>query len=499
VDHCQNRSAAKLPEKRDGKLTRRAVVRRAAALGLSAPVAGALLASHSLRRASAAPAGLQAAAKPKSLHMLYATVEADVDAIKLVIPDFKAATGIDIELDSQPYDALQQRVFAELASQSSHYDVIICDTPWTPALTQKLEPLSSYLTNAALIDVADPALGDYIPKVFFDTAVYHPTASHRQFPNPDTVDIGAIKAQGFDVFGLPLQSNVLTLAYRKDLFEDPKEKDAFKQKYGRDLTVPDTWDHFVEVATFFTRPKDRLYGTTLMAGNGDWATDDFKTLLACWGGDGHLVNDKFETVFDSPEGVEALTYYADLISKHKVTPPGVTSFSWDTASSTFGSGLTAMSMNYHTEKLNPNVKGEIAYALVPQQKARGPHFGTWMLSVNKFSKNKEWAYRAVTWFTSAAQQTKMLQTQLHPSRTSVYTAVKTDPSATKFGNFYDILGQSLAVGVGRPRLTNYGAVDKEIWVAVNQAASGAKAPEAALGEAAKRVTAQLKQAGYPVG
>ena len=61
--------------------------------------------------------------------MLYATVEADVEAIKLAIPDFKAETGIDIALDSQPYDALQQKVFAELAVDSPYYDVIIVDTP----------------------------------------------------------------------------------------------------------------------------------------------------------------------------------------------------------------------------------------------------------------------------------------------------------------------------------------------------------------------------------
>ena len=34
-----------------------------------------------------------------------------------------------------------------------------------------------------------------------------------------------------------------------------------------------------------------------------------------------------------------------------------------------------------------------------------------------------------------------------------------------------ILGKSLAVGVGRPRLTNYGDVDRTIWVAVNDARS----------------------------
>jgi multiple sugar transport system substrate-binding protein len=473
------------------RLSRRTALKGAVALG-----AGSALAAFPAGRAALNVARAQDA--PASLNLLYATVEADVEAIKLVLEDFKAATGIEIKLDSQPYDALQQKAFAELASDSDFYDIMICDTPWTPALTGKLEPLSAYLTNAALNDVADPNLTDFIPKVFFDTAVYNPAEPNKQFPTQAAIDVAAITAGGFEIYGLPLQANALTLSYRKDLFENPDEMAAFEAKYGRALAVPTTWDEFVEVATFFTRPDDRLYGTTLMAGNGDWATDDFKTLLACWGGDGHLVADDFSLAFNTPEGIAALQFYADLINKHKVTPPGVTSFSWDTASSTFGEGLTAMSMNYHTEVLNPDVTGEIAYALVPKQVAYGPHFGTWMLSVNKASKNKEWAYRAITWLTSGDVQTKMLQTQLHPGRISVYEAAKTDPSVAPFGNFYEVLGESLAVGVGRPRLTNYGAVDKEIWVAVNEAASGAKTPEEALSGAAEKVTALLKEAGYPV-
>jgi multiple sugar transport system substrate-binding protein len=158
-----------------------------------------------------------------------------------------------------------------------------------------------------------------------------------------------------------------------------------------------------------------------------------------------------------------------------------------------------MSMNYHNVSLNPGVKGEVAYAMAPKQVTYGPHFGTWMLSVNSFSKNKEWAYRAVTWFTSSDVQTKMLKQQLHPSRISVYQKATADSSlAQQFGNFYDVLGKSLAVGVGRPRLTNYGDVDQAIWVAVNNAATGRVAPAASLNQAATRVSSALQQAGYSV-
>ena len=312
---------------------------------------------------SAPPAS--GAAKPATLNLLYAAGEADVDAIKLAIPDFEKATGIKINLDSQPYNALQQKAFAELAAKSPFYDIMVIDTPWMPALTKQIEPLTSYIANPAISDSKQLALDDFIPKVFYDTAVYNRDQSQLEFPGSTAkVDVAGIKSAGFDIYGLPIQANALTMTYRKDLFESPTEQAAFKTKYGRDLAVPKTWDEFTDVASFFTRPASRLYGTTLMAGTGDWATDDFKTLLAGFGGNGKMVDGKFNRVFNSPEGIAALSYYSDLINKYKVTPPGVTSFSWDEAGSTYASGLTAMSMNYHNAALNKEVAGATAYAQI---------------------------------------------------------------------------------------------------------------------------------------
>src|SRR3954471_22347579 len=209
-------------------LNRRDLVKGLAAAAVAAPAIGTVGRSRP-------HAAVRRQDKPASLNMLYATVEADVDAIKLAIPDFKAATGIDIVLDSQPYDALQQKVFAELAVDSPYYDVIIVDTPWTPALTGKLEPLSSYLTNESLNDVSDPAIDDFIEKVFFDTAVYNPTSPNTQFPDQSAVDLAAITKGGFEVYGLPLQANALVAMYRTDLFGNADEKSAFESQAGRPL------------------------------------------------------------------------------------------------------------------------------------------------------------------------------------------------------------------------------------------------------------------------
>lgn len=289
------------------------------------------------------------------------------------------------------------------------------------------------------------------------------------------------------------------MAYRKDMFTDAAEVAAYRSATGKDLAAPTTWDEFTEVAKFFTRPDEKLYGTTVMAGVGDWATDDFKSLLAAWGGNGRLVADDLSLPFASEQGVGALQYYVDLITKEQVTPPGSTAASWDEAASLFGGGTTAMTMNYHAMELDTAVSGEIGYAVVPKQESVGPHFGTWMLSVNRYGANRAWAYRAISWLTAAEQQLTMTQMQLHPTRASVYDSVtgasETDAAAKEF---YGVLGESLAVGVGRARLTNYTEVSNSIAKAVNSAATGSVSPQEALDTAAADVKRLLTSAGYQV-
>jgi multiple sugar transport system substrate-binding protein len=457
---------------------------------------GVLLASVALAACGGDDGGDSAAgdaAKPKELSILYATVEAASDALLAQVPEYEKKTGIKLNVDTIAYDALQQKVFSELAAGSSEYDLLAVDTPWMPTVIGKVEPIGKYIQDEKLNDQADVDLGDFIPKVFYDTAVYQASDVQAQYEDSEAdPDAKAIQDAGFDVYGLPIQSNALTVSYRADLFEDPKEQAAFKQEYGRDLEPPATWDDFREVAKFFTRPDEKLWGTTMMAGVGDWSTDDFKTLLASYGGDGHLVNPDNEPTFNTPEGVKALTYYADLINKDKVTPRGTTSASWDTVATTFGQGLTAMGLNYHNMALKDGVDGEVKYALVPEAERRGPHFGSWMLSVNKASKNKEWAYRTAAWLTSSDTQRKMVAQNLHPTRTSVYDAVAGDPEVKKAsGNFYEVLGESLAVGVGRARLKNYFDISNDVAVAVNRAASGKATPQEALSKAAADVESAL--------
>ena len=322
-------------------------------------------------------------------------------------------------LDSQPYNALQQKVFAELGPQSSFYDIIIVDTPGCRPSPTRSSHSSAYIEDAALTDPDLLALDDFIPKVFYDTAVYDHGPSNLEFPGDQSVvDLAAIKAAGFDIYGLPLQANALTMSYRSDLFGNPDEQAAFEAQYGRDWPCPRPGTSSSRSATFFTRPDENLYGTTLMAGSGDWATDDFKTLLAGFGGNGKMVDDTFARAFNSPEGDGR----APALPGPHQCPPGDATRRHVVL---VGRGVCGVrgrpDRDEHELPQRGPVTGDVGRRLVRAcagrpDGARGPHFGTWMLSVNKFSENKACAWQAIQWLTSAETQTKMLATQLHPSR-----------------------------------------------------------------------------------
>lgn len=487
-------------------------------LGCVAAASGALMASGILSGCGSPSGSPSSAAKsssggkvPRNLHsvlsrppatmtMLYAGVQADSAAVQSVLPLLKSELGIDLIVDNLPYNTLQTKTFDELSTSNPGHDIYICDTPWTPTLTHVLEPLNQYLADPALNKGITIDVADFIPKVFYDTDVYKVNAPSEHYPHKTaTVNVDDIDSQGFSILGLPIQANALTMMYRQDLFDSSKERAGFAAKYGRPLTVPETWDEFQTVAEWFTRPSQRLWGTTLMAGVGDWDVDDFKTLLGSFGGNGHMINADQVIVFDDPIGVDALTYYSDLIQKYRVTPPGTTSASWDTTSSLFAAGTTAMTMNYSPQTLNSGIPGRVGNAMVPKKVRYAPHYGTWQLSVPKAAPQdrKIWAYRVIAWLTSSPIQIKMLANEIHPTRMSVFEYAKKDKSLTdKFGNFYPVLGDSLAVGVGRPRVKEYDEVERPIEVGVNSAASGNLSPSAALQKAATGVKDILDTLGY---
>ncbi len=76
-----------------------------------------------------------------------------------------------------------------------------------------------------------------------------------------------ISRQLRQVLGDPAEGDAVGWSYRKDWFEDPKEMDAFKAKYGYDLAVPKNWKALRDIAEFFHRPDEKRYGIAIYTDN----------------------------------------------------------------------------------------------------------------------------------------------------------------------------------------------------------------------------------------
>lgn len=438
----------------------------------------------------------------RTLRVLYATSEAGSEAVAAAVEKYTLLTGVRVELNALPYNSLQEKAFSELAQQSGTYDLIAVDTPWMPRIIRHLEPLSGYMRQSPRPGALQP--DDFIAKVFLDTSVYRQDNPQQEPPRLETISLDAIASAGFEVWSLPIQSNALTVSYRKDLFDDPGNRTAFRAQYGRELTIPRTLEEYLELARFFTRDtngdgKTDLYGTTLMAGRHEANALDFKSFLASYGGT--LLDDRLKPAFQGEAGVRALETYGSFIREWKVTPPDALAYTWDEVSVVFGYGQAAMGMNYHNMKLESRIKGgRVGYFMFPGtlvngELKRGPHFGSWGLALNRYGGHKQDAYELAEYLTSPEVQRQYLAFNQHVTRKSAY-AYAQSMADESMREYYQVLGDSLSVGVGRPRIVNYDQVSEVLQAAVQSYLSWRLGAKEALAEAAAQVEALLKEAGY---
>ena len=109
--------------------------------------------------------------------------------------------------------------------------------------------------------------------------------------------------------------------YRKDVYDEHNLKPA------------ETWDDLIHVSQKLTGGGH--YGL-VVPGQGDPAQRTFSDLL--WQAGGEWVDENNKPSFNAAAGIEALTFYRDLIQKYKVAPPDAVSYQWDENSSEFSSG-----------------------------------------------------------------------------------------------------------------------------------------------------------------
>lgn len=203
---------------------------------------------------------------------------------------------------------------------------------------------------------------------------------------------------GDKVYGLPYHDGPECLVYRTDLFGDSEEQAAFLHRFGYPLAVPRTWPQFEDVARYFTRPGDGLYGT-IFAAFPDGHNTVYDFCLQLWSRGGELTDGEGRPTLDTAEAVAALDFYRRMVNDRGVTPPGLHEIDSVKSGELFASGAVAMMVNWFgfaavCEQPGCPVKGKTGVTTLPSSEGLAPAslIVYWQLAVAAGSPHPEEAY-----------------------------------------------------------------------------------------------------------
>ncbi|WP_294185407.1 extracellular solute-binding protein [uncultured Sphingobacterium sp.] len=240
---------------------------------------------------------------------------------------------------------------------------------------------------------------------------YPPEEVERAWPE----SLQALQCFDGQVFGLPFHDGPECLVFRKDLFDDPKEQRRFFALYGKHLEVPKTWNDFLSVASFFTRPEDNLYGT-VFAGYPDGHNAVFDFCIQLWSRGGDLQQAEIPVKLDQPQAVEALDFYRSLFKKEGCgLHPESANYESVQAGAAFARGEVAMMVNWFgfaswaQIDTASDVKGKVDIAAIPSTEG-GMSTSLnvyWLYTIPEGSRHKQLAYDFIR-FAVGREQDKQL-------------------------------------------------------------------------------------------
>lgn len=200
------------------------------------------------------------------------------------------------------------------------------------------------------------------------------------------------------IVGLPYHDGPECLIYRRDLFENPWNRDQYRRRFHVELEPPETWDAFHRIARFFQRPDENLSGTCFAAyPDGHNTVYDF--LLQLWTRGGEIESGGNLRV-DTPEAAEALSFYRDVLNDASAVHPECRQMDSVRSGEAFARGEIAMMVNWFgfaataEAGADSRVQGRVAIAPIPHGGAGAScSLSTyWLLVIGSGSQHPAIAY-----------------------------------------------------------------------------------------------------------
>jgi multiple sugar transport system substrate-binding protein len=305
-------------------------------------------------------------------------------------------------------------------------------------------------------------------------------------------------------YALPINADSEGMHYRKDLFEDPKEKAGFKKKFGYDLDIPQTWSQLKDNAQWFTRPPN-LYGFGMMGGREyDYLTSVTNCLVWVFGGElWNPATYEFKGYIDSPASVDGVKFYIELM---KFCPPGVSTWGWDEVNAAFQSGKIAMAHNwfYFFNAMSDPKQNKFAdktgFAILPGEVSKRDgkfrrefSMGGQGMGINKYSKHVKEAWDFLEWYNVKEQQ--MVYAKICQSGRK---DVLEDPSWVKLNDYNKLFSVAFNYTNDYWHLPEYAILLDVLQEETHNAVTGKKTPEQAMKDCADRQEKVIEKGGYKI-
>ena len=331
-----------------------------------------------------------AAAQEKELTLCWAAWD-PANALAELSKDFTAQSGIAMKFEFVPWTNFADRFLNELNSGGKLCDLLIGDSQWLGGSAT----YGHYIKLNDFFDKNGISMDDFLP-----ATVYAYSTWPKGTPN---------------YWALPAMGDALGWVYRKDWFARPEIQAAFKEKYGRDLGVPKTWDELKQVSEFFQgREIDgkKVYGAAIYTERGsEGITMGVTAAMYSWGFQYQNPDKPYdmEGYVNSADAASALEFYKDLYKC--CTPPGHSDAYMVANLDAYKSGQVAMQMNWFAFfpgiAKDEDVGGDKSGFFVnPAQKVEASTLGGQGISVVAYSDKKDMALEYIKWFAQSDVQKK---------------------------------------------------------------------------------------------
>ena len=303
-----------------------------------------------------------------------------------LVNEYEAETGVSVTVETTPWSDFQTKAFTEFNAKGNAYDMIVGDSQWLGAASEAghYVDLTEFFNANKVGDIMAPATVKYYAEYPGNSGKY---------------------------WAIPAEGDAVGWSYRKDWFEDPKEMEAFKAKYGYDLAPPTTYAQMTDIAEFFHRPDENRYGIAIYTDNVyDGLAMGLTNAMYSFGGNlGDYSTFQVDGILNSEQNVAAVENYRKLYS---FTPPGWSKTFFVENNQAITEGLAAMSLNYFAffpALVNPASNPHAAHTGFFANPAGpgGEQFaalGGQGVSVVSYSENQEEAFKFLDWFIKDSTQ-----------------------------------------------------------------------------------------------